>query len=169
MTPRPILPEAPPLNSAPTAVPLVLILLVGLSSSSAATPDAEPGLSVSPERSLDGVYQLEWSAMGAVVLEESRSADFARPVVVYAGRDQATTLSGRADGTYYYRLHAATEVAGAALQSDAPPIIRVEVAHHPLSRAVGFFLVGLLVFTATVGLVVSGERRTRSEEADPLV
>ena len=125
---------------------------------------AESSLRASPERSQDGVYQLEWTATDAVVLEESMDAGFANPITVYAGRDQATTLSGRANGTYYYWLRSSARAGDDTAPSSRTAPVRVEVAHHPLSRAVGFFAVGLVVFAATVVLVVTGERRAQSEE-----
>jgi hypothetical protein len=105
---------------------------------------------VSPGLSPDGVYQLKWPPRGPVVLEESRDRAFDDAVVVYRGRDHATTLTGRPDGTYFYRLRPDGSATGASLETS------VTVSHHSLPRALGFFAVGLGVFVATVALVVRG-------------
>lgn len=126
---------------------------------------AESALRASPERSLDGVYQLKWNDADAVVLEESLDEDFSNPVTIYAGRDQAATLSGRANGTYYYRLRPSARAHDETSPFTHAAPVRVEVAHHPLPRAITFFGIGLVVFASTVALVVTGERRLQSEES----
>jgi len=130
--------------------------LFGPSRAAAAQPP-EPALHVAPSHSTDGTYQVHWDSRGRVRLEEARSRDFADVRVVYEGADQAATLSGRRDGTYHYRLVSLA----AQNRGEAAPVASVEVAHHPLSRALLFFSAGLVVFTATVGLIVSGDRSAR--------
>jgi hypothetical protein len=116
-----------------------------------ASPGASAeGLQVHPEHSSDGVYQLSWDSSGEVVIEESRDGSFEAPNVVYRGPDRAATLTGRPDGRYFYRLRSL-----ASHRADTESA-RVIVQHHPLSRALAFFAVGLLVFTATVVLVLRG-------------
>jgi hypothetical protein len=114
------------------------------------------GLEVSPVVSRDGVYKLEWPAGAEGVIEESATPGFDQPRVLYAGADHAVTVSGRPDGTWYYRLRSE----GAA--SDETPFVRVSVEHHSLARALGFFFVGLVVFLATVGLVARGTGEARA-------
>lgn len=120
-----------------------------LGAGSAVARNAE--LDVQPQQSTDGVYQLTWQADGPVVVEEAVEPSFASPRVVYRGLDQATTLTGRSDGTYYYRLVHADDVPVAQAE-----VVRVTVAHHSSARALGFFAVGLGVFMSTVVLVVRG-------------
>ncbi len=120
-------------------------------------------LSADPARSTDGVYQLEWTASGPVRIEESAEPDFRDVAVVYEGTDRATTLSGRLDGVYHYRLRSPAQPGAAAGAPSEVPPVRVEVVHHPLSRAFGFFLLGLVVFASTVGLVLFGDRRAGRE------
>lgn len=126
------------------------------------------GLTASTQRSTDGVYQLSWSDPGDVLLEESSSPSFADPRVVYRGGDQATTLTGRPDGVYYYRLR--TPDGAHALEAEvagpAEPWLSVTVDHHDLSRALAFFGVGLVVFVATAGLVFQGARREQASPRD---
>lgn len=119
--------------------------------------------SANPSHSTDGVYQLEWTGTGPVRIDESTRPDFRGAVAIYEGTDRATTLSGREDGLYHYRL---VLLDRAARDGSGPPSIQVEVAHHPLSRALGFFTLGLVVFMSTVGLVVFGDRSaTAASEA----
>jgi hypothetical protein len=46
-------------------------------------------------------------------------------------------------------------------RSDWSEPTRVEVVHHPLGQAIGLFLLGGVVFLATVGLIVAGSRAER--------
>lgn len=82
------------------------------------------------------------------VLEENVSGNW-RPV--YDGPDRATTLSGRADGDFTFRLKADGHLVGDP--------ISLTVAHHPLSRAWAFFAVGAGMFLALVGVLVRGSRK----------
>lgn len=110
-------------------------------------------LNVNPEVSNDGVFRLHWDGPEAIAsVEESPVADFAGAHEVYAGTDRATVISGQPNGVYHYRLRDAD---GAVV---ARASVRVE--HHSLARAWTFFLIGLVVFLATVVLVVRGSKET---------
>lgn len=99
-----------------------------------------------------GYYQLLWTSEEPIVLEEARTPDFADPEVIYRGTDNATVLSGKQDGDWYYRAR----TAGPGGEFGEPA--RVTVQHHPLGRAFGFFALGAVVFLATLSLIVSGAR-----------
>jgi hypothetical protein len=159
--------------------PGALLLIGGLAAAVllAGGARADLGLRADPSRALDGVYQLSWSRDGGVRIEESRRPDFAGSRIVYEGRDQAATLSGRADGVYYYRAlpldsgdsatapgDTARRARGAGAEGESVPIVRVDVRHHPLGRAMAFFAVGLVVFASTVGLVIRGDAGTARPE-----
>lgn len=75
--------------------------------------------------------------------------------IIYRGPDRATVLSGMSDGARIYR---AGEIGadGEILAWSEP--VTVEVAHHRLSRALGFFAVGAVVFFSTLALIVHGAR-----------
>jgi hypothetical protein len=130
------------------------------------------GLDAKPSRSTDGVYQLSWQSTGEVVLEEALDPGFTESRIVYRGRDQATTLTGRRDGVYYYRLSPDGPTPPARSTGEGPgrdgddhrnPVpLQVRVEHHSLARALGVFTLGLAVFAATVRLVLAGP-----EEAVP--
>lgn len=96
-----------------------------------------------------GYFQLRWIADSGIELQESRSADFETLRTVYAGSDAARVISGKADGDWYYR---------ATTNGNVSNTIKVTVRHHPVERAFGFFAVGLVVFLATLSLIISGAR-----------
>lgn len=110
-----------------------------------------------PEMSTDGFYLLKWANIssgekGEYLIEESISPSFIEPVVVYRGPDTATSISGKRDGVYYYRL--------SVYKSDKPvhtsKTITVEVSHHSLDRALRFMAVGAVVFLATSFMILAG-------------
>ena len=149
-----------------------LLIAVGLSLLPAA---GAAGLEAKPSRSTDGVYQLSWESKGKVLLEEARDPGFTDSRIVYRGRDQATTLTGRRDGVYYYRLSPDSSTppgratAGGRdrdvdVDRSAVPL-QVRVEHHSLLRALSVFAVGLGVFGATVWLVLAGPQEGVPGEA----
>lgn len=68
----------------------------------------------------------------------------------------AITITGLADGDYAYRL-----VGDGEILSNS---VSVTVAHHALSRALMFFLLGASLFGVLVGTIVVGRARTRESE-----
>ncbi len=63
-----------------------------------------------PESSTSGSYQVSWSASstGSVtyVLEEASNSSFSSSRVAYSGSGLTTNISGKPDGTYFYRVKA---------------------------------------------------------------
>jgi hypothetical protein len=110
-----------------------------------------------------GFYRLEWQGDGAGAaatgdrfeLQECTRADCADAVPLYRGPDLATVISGRRDGTRYYRVRAVPDDGDRAGWSN---VVEVTTAHHPLSRALAFFTAGALVFALTLGLILRGSR-----------
>ena len=110
-----------------------------------------------------GYFRLVWqSSVPAATyqLQESIDPGFSDPDILYRGPDTARTISGRSNGTYYYRARAMTESGGTGNWSQP---VKVTVAHHALIKAGGFFAVGALVFLSTLSLIVIGNRRHRKE------
>jgi hypothetical protein len=117
---------------------------------------AAPQLHASPLVSSDGVTQLHWAMDGRrVELQRAAGADFAHAVTVYRGTDSASLRSGLADGRYFFRLRSL--MASGQLGPWSKPL-SVRVAHHSALRAWGMFGLGVLVFLATLGLVLWGSR-----------
>ncbi|HSH29198.1 MAG TPA: hypothetical protein VK971_04750 [Thiohalobacter sp.] len=102
-----------------------------------------------------GDFRLSWQdGDGAVYeLQQVGPQGFAATGTEYRGPDTATQLSGLPDGDYVYRVR----VVEPSPSPWSEPVT-VEVRHHPLSRAFGFFTVGLIVFLATVILIMRGAR-----------
>lgn len=113
---------------------------------------AAPRLESDSSLSSAGYYQLHWvnQHAGSFILEESKNPDFTDAKILYQGPDTATLVSGRKNGTYYYRIR--SEDAG----NDWSNSIQVKVVHHPLSRAFLFFSLGAFVFVATLTMVIRG-------------
>lgn len=126
---------------------LALVLLAGPAL-------AEPRFDDPPEHSADGGFTLHWEAAGAIALERASGPDFDDARIVYEGGDSSRVISGLPDGDYRFRLRAAD--ADEDAWSDT---IRVEVEHHSLARAFGFFATGAVVFLVLIVALLRGRSR----------
>lgn len=147
-----------------------LFMLSGLVSAGEAHAPAALALTVDNPTATAGFYKVSWQPATDAVsqrfeLQEARDADFTQPLSVYNGPDHARTFSGRADGTYYYRLRIAQPNAQPNVQphADWSVPVHVQVAHHSLTRAWIFFAMGAVVFLATLFLILS----TPKEDTHP--
>jgi uncharacterized protein (DUF2141 family) len=115
-------------------------------------------LTVSPQESNDGVARLTWEVSGnqSVHIQQSRTENFREPVMLYQGNDTGTTITGLKDGSYFFRI--GTDNNG---DIDWGEPKQLQVAHHSLTRAFGFFAIGVVVFLATLALIVTGSRRQK--------
>ncbi|WP_242467178.1 hypothetical protein [Ectothiorhodospira shaposhnikovii] len=138
------------------AIPLSAVLLLP----SPTLAQNVPTLDSTTQTARAGYYQLRWGmedADGAIYrLEESRSADFQTAQILYEGADRATVISGRSDGTFHYRVQATLPD---TTRSPWSSPLTVEVAHHSLLQALTLFVIGAVVFLATLALIVTGTRR----------
>ena len=128
----------------------------------AASPLPAPDLSSDTEVASAGFYRLSWQTPAAarVELEEADNAAFTAADRRYLGPDDASVISGQPNGTWYYR---AREIRGAET-GPWSDVVKVTVAHHPLSRAFMFFGLGVVVFVATLLMVVRGAEGARRDE-----
>lgn len=102
-----------------------------------------------------GFYQLSWTSnQKNIQLQESATADFSSPKIIYTGPDRARVVSGKADGDYYYRLSSTDNYKPVFSNT-----VKVTVHHHSLKNAIMFFIAGLIVFIATFTLIINGIRR----------
>lgn len=114
-------------------------------------------LVVSPSTSTDGVAKLSWHAPSdtAVSLQQSTDNGFSDARTIYHGPDTATTVTGLTDGRYYYRAALTSE-------NETPPgwsePVVLTVAHHSLTKAFTFFTLGVIVFLATLIMVMTGSK-----------
>ena len=112
-----------------------------------------------------GYYQLEWANADADVdfeIQEADNPDFSNPDQIYQGPDRATVITGRSDGTYYYRARLRDKN---GMAGDWSSTVKVRVEHHPLTRAFGFFAAGAVVFLAILIAILAGNRRYHSKES----
>lgn len=132
----------------------VLAILLAAAPLSAAY--GRPELNSDMALSTAGYFRLSWhdEAGADFKLEQAQSGDFGNARLLYQGQDQATVISGLANGHYYYR------VGNTATGQWSDPL-EVEVKHHGLARAFGFFTLGAVMFLATLGVLVFGSRRQR--------
>lgn len=114
-------------------------------------------LVVSPSTSNDGVAKLSWHAPSdtAVSLQQSTNSGFSDARTIYHGPDTATTVTGLADGRYFYR-------AALNIENEAPPgwsePVELTVTHHSLTKAFTFFTLGVIVFLATLIMIMTGSK-----------
>lgn len=118
---------------------------------------AAPVLSSSDTLSTAGYFRLSWSTQSKqnsesteYELQQAANNAFSSPKTIYTGPDEASVISGLSDQTYFYRVR--------ANEGDWSPVAKVEVKHHPLSRAFGFFALGAVMFIATVVVLLKGAR-----------
>lgn len=101
-----------------------------------------------------GYFELEWHYQTdgddspGFTLQEAPTPAFAKPKTIYQGGDASTSISGRRNGEYHYRVRA-----GDGQWSDAVTVI---VQHRSLTQALIFLALGAVVFLATVILIIAG-------------
>jgi hypothetical protein len=152
---RPLKP-LPGLRISPASVFLLTLMLTlfGLPLGASAVPDlGAPRLSVDNSVATAGFYSLSWETEAAQVeLQEANGAGFVHPATTYTGPDRATVISGKPNGTWFYRIRTLDN------QRTGPwsEPLTVTVAHHSLTRAFLFLGLGVIVFIATVLMIVRG-------------
>lgn len=116
-----------------------------------------PTLSASESVSNTGYFHLTWSpaspdaATRQYELQQANDPQFSEPVTILTGPDRASVISGFADQVYFFRVR---EHQGTAWSTP----VRVEVKHHSLTRALGFFGLGAIVFALMLGVLLGGMR-----------
>lgn len=114
---------------------------------------ADISIQSNTDLSSEGNFVLSWqSEQQSVEVQESRDAEFANTRTIYKGMQQSSTLSGKSNGDWFYRI-----------RIDEGPWstpLKVTVQHHSLSRAFMFLALGLFVFLATLFMIIQGTRNT---------
>ena len=139
-----------------------LLLLMGLTAiAPAQTLLPVPRLSSDTDIATAGFYRLSWKTdkITQVEVQEADNPAFNDASLQYQGPDDASVISGKANGTWYYRARVLRD------QQSGPwsDVVKVTVAHHPLSRAFMFFGLGVVVFVATLLMVIRGAEGGRNE------
>ena len=119
-----------------------------------------PVLTTDTELATAGYYQLSWQPgiAGASYkklhyeLQQASDKTFSSARTIYSGPDQASVISGRENGAYYYRVRtiAANRPVGQWSKS-----VLVTVQHHSLQKAWLFFIAGVVVFALTLVFIVT--------------
>lgn len=143
---------------------LVFFLILSLAPMCLSAEPVLPVLTTDTRLATAGYYQLSWQPgmRGAshknpqFELQQSNSANFHIAKLIYRGPDRASVISGLTDGDYYYRVRLIH--ADQSTSSWSRPVI-VKVQHHPLKKALGYFITGALVFFITLMFIVVKSRR----------
>ena len=149
-------------NHSRLAIKVYVILFFAIPFTLSAEP-VLPVLTSDTTLATAGYYQLSWQpgVQGAshknisFELQQATSADFIQAEVIYRGQDMARVVSGMPDGDYYYRLRSILDSDAAEYWS---PILHIQVSHHSLHKALGFFIAGALVFLLTMFFIVERSR-----------
>ncbi len=120
--------------------------------------EARFNIAASPTLSTDGKVVISWesAANTQVVIQQDSNPAFIAPSTLYRGSDSASVVTGLVDGDYHYRGRLDNPD---GTFSGWSPTVDVRVQHHSLPRAFSFFFVGLVVFVATLSLIILGARR----------
>lgn len=133
---------------------MLIIMLVALQPATGMTAET-PALESNTKQASAGFFKLYWQeGIGNVEIEEASDADFINADKIFPGSDNATVISGKPDGDWYYRARRVDN----SNTGDWSDTIQVTVKHHSIERALGFFLAGFIMFIATCWLVIRGER-----------
>jgi len=151
------------------------LILAGLAAFTAGSPGSraeqlpraafQHGLELSTS---EGHVTLGWGGEGAGLVYELQSAagpDFAEPTVEYQGWDEASFLSGLADGRYFLRVRARRpQEAAWGPWSDTVELV---CEHHSLTLAWALFACGGVLFLLIVLFVgVNARFLERFESSD---
>lgn len=147
-----------------TTVAVVLVCLIPAGPIPAQDQQPVPRLASDSDIASAGFFRLIWETdVERVELQESKHASFKNAHTYYKGPDRAIVISGKPDGTWYYRIRT-TGKGAAGPWSEA---VLVTVDHHSLTRAIGFFVLGLIVFLGILIVVIRGARQAVKAETGP--
>ncbi len=138
-----------------------MLMLLALIASSAPLCAAEE-LRVTNNGSTAGYLTLDWSVSAAKTPYTVQMNKGQGWQTIYHGKDTATTLTGLKNGDYQFRLNSADP---ATIDDDhwsAP--LEVTIQHHSLTKAVGFFVSGFVIFIILLGLLFRPSNPTQQRE-----
>lgn len=122
---------------------------------------AEPALRSSTDLTREGYFVLSWDLAdgedpdGGYILQQATSPDFRQTLDRPIPASGDITITGLADGNYYFR-------AGPG-DGEWSNTVQVTVEHHALSRAFGFFSAGFGLFAVLCATIFWGNARTRGD------
>lgn len=120
-----------------------------------------PRLNSDTDVATAGFYRLTWETPQSVTveLEEADNPAFENASLFYRGADSAAVITGKPDGVWFYRIRAL----GNPQTGPWSQPVRVAVEHHSISRALMFFGLGIVVFLATLSMILLGERKSADD------
>ena len=129
---------------------ILLLSLTGVTTDNACA--SEISLSSSTNLSREGYFVLSWhpDTHTEITLQQSRSPEFSEPSTKSVSNTNAITITGLNNGHWHFRVGNS--------QLGWSNIVSVEVQHHSLSKAWGFFVVGLLLFVVLCITIFLGAR-----------
>lgn len=113
---------------------------------------AETSLSSDTPVSSEGYFVLSWDSESNanVRLQQATNSNFIETSEQELPPRGSLTVTGLRDGEYFFRIQRDSATL-------AGPIL-VSVQHHSITRALGFFGLGLLLFSALVVTIIIGHR-----------
>ncbi len=129
---------------------LVFLLTVGQSCS------AEILLSSDTDISTEGYFVLSWhsdSASSSLYLQQALTENFNNVKTINLTGSGSITLTGLTSGEYFYRIDSGQE------QSN---IVSIVVAHHSLTKAFTFFILGFALFSVLLVTIFLGHKAEKS-------
>ena len=110
---------------------------------------AEILLSSDSEVSSEGYFVLSWQSdtANSLSLQQANSENFSQIKTTSLPANGAVTITGLVNGRYFFRVISATEPSNTVL---------VEVKHHSLVKAFGFFSLGFLLFAVLLLTIFIG-------------
>lgn len=130
---------------------LCILLMLGLSGSILAADEDGWSLTTDTELAREGYFVLDWSLgdQEDYVIQQAHSSAFVQPDTYEVPASGSMTLSGFADGDYYFR---------AGREGNWTDTVQVTVEHHSLARALGFFISGLILFSILTVVILRGNK-----------
>jgi hypothetical protein len=154
---------------------LALGLALGLAPAALRAAPAPQWDGEAEETSTNGAMLIEWKGEDEggkleFELQEADRADFEDAQTHYRGTFPSWYVSGRRDGTHYFRVRSRpwSRAEGSSGEwSEWSATKTVVVEHHDLGLALGLMSVGALVFLITVLTLVLGARRQTEASPNP--
>jgi hypothetical protein len=140
-------------------------VLVGAEALAAAPPEFD---GESEAHSQNGAMLLSWDEQASpgeleYELQEAGDPAFSDAALRYRGEFPSFFISGRRDGTRYFRIRSRSPVPRSQW-SEWSTTKAVVVEHHDLGAALGLFGGGAAVFLATCLALVAGSSASRREQ-----
>ena len=144
---------------------ILLPLALTLSFSRAAAPVLACDGSETEAVSNNGVVVLEYAKNEGVAIElqQSATADFSEASTRYQGADAASTLTGLAEGSHYFRIRPVF----AGEPGEWSNTLQVTVAYMERGQLVTLLVTGALVAGLTAGAILLGHFKARKQKGVP--